>query len=419
MSSPAPQPSCFVALDLHKHYLVVGAVDAKQQVVMPPQRITLVEFATWAPMHLSHHDAVVLEATTTAWRIYDLLHPLVATVTVANPLLVKLIAAARVKTDKRDTITLARLLAAQLIPEVGVPPHPVRELRGLLAHRRRLINQRRQAQNRLHSVLHRLNIAPPDGDCLALRHREWWSQLALSSSNQLRVQHDLALLEMLDRLLGEVDRDLAQLSTQQPWADQVPLLLQLLGIGLIVAMTLLAAIGDITRFPTAKQLVGYSGLGARVHQSGQTQRGGGITKQGRREIRAVMVEAAWRASANHPYWQAQCERLKHRIGPQKASVAIARKLLVVVWHVLTKQEQDQRANAAVVARKFMHWAARHRLARRLGIARTAFVRRYLDQLQLGDELESVYYEGRHQRLPPSQVQRSARGSSAGCGTPAG
>ncbi len=189
-----------------------------------------------------------------------------ATVTIANPLLVKLIAAARVKTDKRDTITLAQLLAAQLIPEVWVPPHPVRELRGLLAYRRRLINQRRQAQNRLHNVLNRFDIAPPDGDCLALRHRAWWYQLALALTDQLRVQYDLALLDMLDRLLGETDSDLAELSNQQPWAHQVPLLLQLPGIGLIIAMTLLAATGDITRFPTAKQLVGYSGLGASVRR---------------------------------------------------------------------------------------------------------------------------------------------------------
>ncbi len=66
MSPPDPPPSRFAAIDLHKHYVVVAAVDAQQQVVVPPQRITLVELATWAPLRLGHDDAVVLEATTNA-----------------------------------------------------------------------------------------------------------------------------------------------------------------------------------------------------------------------------------------------------------------------------------------------------------------------------------------------------------------
>ena len=96
-------------------------------------------------------------------------------------------------------------------------------------------------------------------------------------------------------------------------------------------MTLLAASGDSARFPAAKHLVGYSGLGAGVPDSGQTHHGGPITKQGRREIRAVMIEAAWVAIAHHPQWQREFHRLAPRIGRGKAVVAIARKLLVVVW----------------------------------------------------------------------------------------
>jgi transposase len=95
---------------------------------------------------------------------------------------------------------------------------------------------------------------------------------------------------------------------------QVPFLVQLPGLGILSVMSVLAAIGDITRFPSAKHLVGYAGLGASVHDSGETHRGGRITKEGRSDLRGVMVEAAWVAVEHHPHWKAQFERLAKRIG---------------------------------------------------------------------------------------------------------
>src|SRR5260370_6985694 len=104
----APSPATrFVALDVHGHYVMVGAVDSQQQVVLSPRRFGFAAFAEWASIHLTHADAVVLEATSNAWLLYDQLQPLVAEVVVAHPQAVKLIAAARVKTDSRDTIKLA------------------------------------------------------------------------------------------------------------------------------------------------------------------------------------------------------------------------------------------------------------------------------------------------------------------------
>jgi hypothetical protein len=122
-------------LYIHRKYLVVGAVDQEQQVVLPPRRFGFEAFSSWATTHLGPSDAVVLEATSNAWLLYDELKPLVGSITVAHPLAVKLIAAARVKTDSRDTIKLAHLLAASLVPAVWVPPVHVRELRALVNHR--------------------------------------------------------------------------------------------------------------------------------------------------------------------------------------------------------------------------------------------------------------------------------------------
>ena len=165
-------------------------------------------------------------------------------------------------------------------------------------------------------------------------------------------------------------------------------------------MTILSAIGDLCRFPRAKQLVGSSGLGARVHASGQAHMSGGITKQGRAELRTAMVEAAWTAVATNDHWKAQFDRLASRIGKRKAIVAMARKLLVVVWNVLSQRTADRHARVGAVTRSLMAWATNYRVATSLGLDRPAFVRRELDRLCLGTHLKAFQYGGRLHQLPP-------------------
>jgi transposase len=271
---------------------------------------------------------LVLEATANAWLIHDLLEPLVARVVVVHPYHVKIIAAASVKTDKWDTLALARLLAADMLPAVWVPPPHVRELRALIAHRKRLISHRTAAKNRLHSILHRHNLTPPPGDPFAEGNRAWWERLTLPVSEKLRLRQDWQLIEQLTGLLDEVEQELTRLSVAESWTEQVVYLVQLPGIGLLTALTILSAIGDISRFLSAKKLVGYAGLGGRIHASGQTHHAGSITKQGRKELRSALVEAAWITVRYDPFWQAQYERLAVKKGVKKAIVAIARKLLV-------------------------------------------------------------------------------------------
>ena len=391
----------FVALDLHKSYIVVGAVDEQQNIVLHPRRVSCARLEEWAKRHLRSTDAVVLEAGPNSWFVHDLLLPLVDHVIVVHSYHVKLIAASMVKTDKIDTLVLARLLAVDILPGIWVPPHHVRELRSLVSHRRRLVKQRAAAKNRLHSVLHRHNLVAPEGTPFSEATRDWWLNLPISNAEKLRVRQDLSVIDHLTPLIREVEQQLAQLSVSEHWADRVPFLVQIPGIGLLSAMTILSAIGDVTRFPTAKKLVGYSGLGGRVHISGRKRRTGGITKQGRRELRTVMVECAWAAVRTHPFWSAKFAQLEKRIGKQKAIVAIARKLLVVVWHVLTARAADRQADVLAVARSLMNWGAGHRLATGLGLSRPQFVRESLDQLGLGSSLYSFKYCGRLYNLPPS------------------
>ena len=213
------------------------------------------------------------------------------------------------------------------------------------------------------------------------------------------MRHDLSILDCLEPLVKGVDAELVRQSSLAPWAEQAAFLVQLPGIGIHSAMQLLADIGDIARFDAPHKLVGYAGLGARVHSSGEEHYGGRITKQGRRDIRSTMVESAWVAVESHPYWKELFERLAVRVGKPKAIVAIARKLLVVVWHVLTKQVADRESVAEQVAAKFLEWSWKLGRVNRAGLASGAFIRRELRRLQLGENVTAI---SRGKRQPPFQ-----------------
>lgn len=346
-------------------------------------------YPQWAKENLTPRDCLVIEASTNTWDLYDATAVVAGKVVVAHPLAVKLIANARVKTDKQDVFRLARLLAGGLIPEVWVPPMPVRELRTLIADRRRLIKIRTMTRNHLHSLAHRHNLILPEGGAFADKNQDWWKNLSLSPVEKLRLQQDLAMLDFLEPEVKAIDAELARLSHTDPWQEVTPYLMQLPGFGLIVVMTILSAIGDIQRFPTSKHLVGYSGLGASLHESGETHFTGHITKQGRKELRFALVEAAWVAVSSHPYWREQYQKLSHRMAASKAIVAIARRLLVVVWHVLTERAADRRADPDMVAFKLMVWSWKLNDLQRGGLTSRQFVRYGLMRLKIGQEISRI------------------------------
>jgi transposase len=398
MSQITP-PSRFVGLDVHKHYLIAAAVDAEQNVVLHPRRVQLAHLDHWMRKALTSQDAVVLEMTTNAFQLHDDLAPHVHSVTLVHPPYVKLITQAQVMTDQMAALTLARLHAAGLLPSVWVPPADVRDLRALVAQRAKTVLLSTQAKNRLHAVLHRHHLPPAAGDLFAPERREWWLALPVSAMERVRVQNDLDTLAFAQAQIAALEETLTALAAQD---ERVLLLIQLPGISIVTALTLLAAIGDISRFPTPAKLVGYAGLGARVHDSGLTHRSGGITKAGRRDIRAVMVEAAHTAANIHPHWQAELARLEPRLGRNKAIVAIARKLLVAVWHMLTEGCADRFAEPEIVARKLLQHAYRLGAENRPDGQSTAeYVREQLDRLGLGEDLTAIQWGKRTISLPPA------------------
>ena len=129
----------YVAFDIHKEYGLVGGQNAQQKWVMPPRRVGLEKFREWAQANLRPGDAVIIETTTNVWDVHDIVAPLVSYVVVAHARAVRQIAEARVKTDKKDIERLLKLLIADIAPEVWIPPVAVRELRGMISYRNRLV----------------------------------------------------------------------------------------------------------------------------------------------------------------------------------------------------------------------------------------------------------------------------------------
>jgi transposase len=402
MSSTQAKPARYIGLDVHKHYLVAAGVDGNQNEILGPCRVPLTDMERWAEAHLTHQDAVVLEMSTNSFQVHDDLLPYVQSVVLIHPPHAALITQAQVKVDRQAALNLARLHAAHLLPAVWVPDPGQRDLRALIAQRAKMVKLATQAKNRLHSLLHRKRLGLPEqGGLFDPANRNWWFSLALSDLETTRLQSDLDTLDFAQKQISLLEEGFRIAAAQD---QRMPLLIQLVGISMVSGLTLLAAIGDIHRFPSAPRLVGYAGMGTRVHDSGLTRYTGRITKQGRRDLRTTMVEIAWTAARVHPYWKQQLARLEPRLGRKKAIVAIARKLLVVVWHVLTKECVDRHADPEQVARSFLEYAYRLRQVNLPdGQSPAEFVRSQLDRLGIGADINYTYHGKRPLRLPPSSL----------------
>ena len=392
----------YIGLDVHKHYITVGGMNARQEMVLRLRNVEMERFKRWAEENLCQSDEVVLESSTNTWDIYDTVVPLVKRVVVANPAEVKQIANARVKTDNQDVVRLLRLLIAGMIPEVWVPPVEVRELRALISYRWRLVKMATAIQNRMHSLLHRHNLQAPDGKIDTGQNREWWEQVQLSGLERLRLNPELKTLRLVREHIVEVEKELGRLSTSERWAKQAVHIMQLPGVGIIVTMTILSAIGEIQRFPNARKLVGYAGFGAGVHDSGQKHQDRGLTKSGRKELRWALVEAAWQAIRSNAKLRAEYDQLCKRKHPNQAIVAIARKLLVILWCLLNRQESYNPATDEDLAYKMLTWAWHMDKSAKRGLTNQQFAKYGLLQLGRGEQLTRIVKGGQPRRIAPKE-----------------
>ena len=389
----------YLAFDIHREYILVGGQNEDQEWVLTPRRVSIVKFPEWAKQNLRKGDIVILETTTNVWETYDIIAPLVSRVLVANASDMGEIVGARVKTDKEDIKRLLRALIGGIVPEVWVPPMHVRELRAFISYRNRLVASGAKVRNRLQSLLHKHNLILPEEGIL---DQTWWdAQEAISALEKMQIRQELAMLAEIEKHRAAIDEELGRQSTSEKWGTQAIQLMQLPGIGVVIAMTVLSAIGDISRFESAKNLVGYAGLGAGVHDSGKTHKEKKITKKGRKELRWVMVEAAWRAVGMSPFWKAQYEKYLRRLRkPNQAIVVIARKLLVAIWHVLSKEETDKHASEEDLAYKMLllSWSLSEKA--RQGLTYKQFAKHALMKLGVEKDITRFVRKNVPRRLAP-------------------
>ncbi len=299
---------------------------------------------------LASDDRVVLEATGNALAIARILAPHVGEVVLAHAKQVRAISHARVKTDKVDARVLADLLAADLIPRVWIGDERVRMLRRLVSRRRGLVKRRTQVKNEISAVVHRnLKGRPPASDPFGRKGRIWLAAQELPADERLTVDAALRQLDFLSEELAQIDRLVA---VEAQGDEDVRRLLTIPGVDVTTAVTLVAVIGDISRFPSSRHLVGYLGLHPRVRQSGnEPARHGRLSKEGSAAARHVLVEAAWMAARSPGPLHAFAARIAARRGRQVATVAVARKLCVLCWCLLSRGEDYVFARPSLVRRK--------------------------------------------------------------------
>jgi transposase len=281
-------------------------------------------------------DRVALEVTGSCWEVARILEPHVDRVVVVSPDDTG-ITQARAKTDRLDARTLARLLWSGELESVWMPDERCRVLRRRLARREQSVRARTRAKNEIHAVLQRrLQGKPPCSDLFGVKGRQWLAGLELPLEERESVDAAMRHVEFLDAEIAAAERLIAQQALTWP---QIRRLMTVPGVNLICAATFIAAVGDPRRFLSSRKLVAYLGLDPKVRQSGDAPaRSGRISKRGSAAARWALVEAAWSVVLQPGPLHAFYDRTRARRGHGKAIVATARKLAILFWCMLTRDE---------------------------------------------------------------------------------
>lgn len=338
-----------IGLDVHRDFCEVAILEDGVVRGAPRVPTTPHDFTALA-QSLLPTDQVALENTSNARAVAAIIAPHVGRVAIANALAVKLIAHARVKTDRIDARVLAQLLAAGFLPEVYFGDEATRVLRRRISRRAALVKQRTAAKNEIHAVLIRsLKDRPPVSDLFGVKGRTWLAAQLLAPDEAETVAGCLRQIDLLDAEIATIDVALAQGALDSP---DIRRLMTIPGLDMITATAVVSAIGDIGRFPTPGHLVSYLGLNPTVRQSGiAPAHMGRISKAGSSVARWALVEAAWTASKSPGPLHAFAGRIAARRGRNIAAVAVARKLAVLCWHLLTKEQDYAFARPSLVATK--------------------------------------------------------------------
>ncbi len=330
----------FVGMDLHKNISSFCVKDYDGNIIRQEKVLTDKNQIRNFMQSLGQPASIVLEPVSQWYTYADMLESLGNNVHLAHPMKVKAIASARIKTDKIDASVLSDLLRANLLPEAYFSTKEVREWKELVRFRASLLNLRTQVKNKVHAILHKHALRHNFSNLFGKSGRIWLSDLTLEEPFKTNLTQYLSLIDFLTQQINEAEILVQKKVTEHP---QAKFLTSIPGISYVSALTIIAEVGDINRFPSAKQLMGYAGLVPSTYSSGDITRHGRITKTGSKWLRYIMIEIA--------HHQVLCKKvsgfgsyylsIKKRKGSGTAAVATARKLLAVVWRLLKDNREFQ------------------------------------------------------------------------------
>ena len=326
--------SVYVGIDVHRKRSQVAVVDQSGEVLTNRNVPNGVEPILKVIGGLPPGTPAAFEAAYgTSWLV-ELLEDYGFSPHLVHSLRCKAIASARLKNNKVDAATLAQLLRADLLPEAWIAPPPVRQLRALLRHRVALVRLRTLLRNRIHAIVADYGYDRPAGQYWSGPGQAWLGSLDLPAVSRELVEDDLGLIGALQDRIDRLDREVRQHARSDP---RVKILTQLPGIGPFTALVILAEIGEVSRFGSARKLASWAGLTPTVRGSDRVAHYGHISKEGSVWLRWVLCEAAQTAKRS-PQFAASYQAIAKRRGKKIATTAVARKLLTRAWHLLTDAE---------------------------------------------------------------------------------
>jgi transposase len=324
-----------IGVDLHKTNFVaclLEADDTRRLETYPLTRDGLARFKR----QLDTSDELAVEATQNVHYFYDQVKSHVSRVAVVDTYRFGVVARSKKKTDKADAAALARFLKLGWLPEVSVPSEQVRALRQLLQARETLVSLRTKLKNMAHAAFARNGVALTRAAFASAAGRARLSARAeLPEADRLVLDVALRQIAQLDAEVKKVEEEVVRRGKSLRGVSR---LLQVHGLNLLSAISLLAEVGDIALFDTSKQLVSYAGLATSTRQSSETTRHGGITKRGRKRLRTVVIQAVL-AMVNRtetPLMEFYRKKKREK-GAGKAICATARKLLTIIFVLLRKE----------------------------------------------------------------------------------
>lgn len=325
----------YVGIDLHRRYMVL-AVMTEEGRIEEEIRLSNDEEGICAFFaRLPRPVRAVVESTGNWFWLYDLLDREGVDGILAHPLKVKAIASARLKNDRVDARMLAHLLRTGLLPESYVPSARERELRELIRYRAAVVAWQTRVKSRIRAALAKRNVTIEARSLMSKRARAELRALVLPPRVRQEIEECLGILDYLQEIIRGLNGQIAERATD---SDEAQRLVTIPGIGFYLALLILAEIGPVSRFGSARKLASYAGLVPTTRSSGGHTYHGHITKQGSRWLRYAMVEAAAHV-ARRPGPLAQFyQRHKRRKGAKIARVALARKLITQVYWMLLNGE---------------------------------------------------------------------------------